>query len=317
LLTRSRTDFSLRFVLYGRLIRNSHRYKRLVSKLVQKCSRTMENNQKIHPPRLTVPRLGEAHMPNQDVDYTVREHTAWLTMNRPEVLNALSKGMFRSLETSLRSASKDASAQVIAIKGAGRAFSAGLDVREVSGLATRAQAREFVYDLVKPFWKRLFDCEKPIIAMVDGPAYGAGAEIALASDIVVASNRSTFAFSGGKVGALCCISAGFGHETIIGRKVIEMNLTGAAINAEEARTFGLVNFVEDPASLEDRVTKILDEIRHVSPVSNASFKRIRRSTFSSRVLDVAHRELLRAITSPDFKKGAVAFKEKTRPEFYE
>jgi enoyl-CoA hydratase/carnithine racemase len=256
-------------------------------------------------------------MPSQDVDYAVREHTAWLMMNRPEVLNALSKGMFRSLETALRAASKDTSVHVIGIRGAGRAFSAGLDVREVSELATRQQAREFVYDLVKPFWKRFFECEKPVIAVVDGPAYGAGAEIALASDIVVASERSTFAFSGGKVGALCCISAGFGHETITGRKVVEMNLTGAAISAEEARGFGLVNYVEDATSLDARVNKILNEIRYVSPVSNASFKRIRGSTFTSQVLDIAHRELLRSITSPDFKKGAVAFKQKTRPEFYE
>ena len=237
-------------------------------------------------------------------------------MNRPKALNALSKGMFLEFEGALRNASEDRTVSFIILKGEGRAFSAGLDVKEVSGFASRSEAREFVYDIVKPFWKRFFDCEKPIIAMVDGPAYGAGAEIALASDIVVASNRSSFAFSGGRVGALCCISAGFGAEMITGRKVVEMNLTGAAIGAEEARTFGLVNYVEDPASLETRVSEILDEMRHVSPVSNASFKRIRRSTFTTRVLDVAHRELLRAITSPDFKKGAAAFKQKTPPEFY-
>ena len=255
-------------------------------------------------------------MLHRNVEYDVRDHSAWLTMNRPEALNALSKGMFRELAGALRNASRDRAVSFITIRGQGRAFSAGLDVKEVSGFASRAEARDFVYDIVKPFWKQFFDCEKPIIALVDGPAYGAGAEIALMSDIVVASNRSTFAFSGGRVGALCCISAGFGPETITGRKVVEMNLTGAAISAEEARTFGLVNYVEDPASLESRVNKILDEMQHVSPVSNASFKRIRRSTFTTRVLDAAHRELLRAITSPDFKKGAAAFKQKTRPEFY-
>lgn len=118
-------------------------------------------------------------MPIQDVEYDVRDHTAWVTMNRPDVLNALSKGMFQSLEKAVRAASKDPTAFFIVIRGAGRAFSAGLDVREVSGLATLAEAREFVFDLVKPFWVGLFQCEKPVIAMVDGPAYGAGAEIAL------------------------------------------------------------------------------------------------------------------------------------------
>jgi enoyl-CoA hydratase/carnithine racemase len=255
-------------------------------------------------------------MPNQDVDYKVEGNTALLTMNRPDVLNALSKGMFRSLEAAVRDASENPSVHIVVIRGAGRAFSAGLDVREVSGFASRTEARYFVYKLVKPFWEQLFACEKPIIAVVNGPAYGAGAEIALASDIVVASDRSTFAFSGGRVGALCCISAGFGQQTVMGRKIVEMNLTGSAMNAQEALTFGLVNYVEDPAGLQERMIKIAEEIRHVSPISNASFKRIRRTTFTTRVLAIAYKELLRTITSPDFKKGAAAFKQKARPEFY-
>jgi enoyl-CoA hydratase/carnithine racemase len=94
-------------------------------------------------------------------------------------------------------------------------------------------------------------------------------------------------------------------------------LTGAAVSAEEARTFGLVSYVEDPSAVEGRVSKILDEMSYVSPISNASFKRIRRSTFTSRVLDIAHRELLRTITSPEFRKGAGAFKQKTRPKYYD
>src|SRR6266700_1240694 len=255
-------------------------------------------------------------MSNKDVNYNVRDHTAWLTMNRPEVLNALSKGMFRSLEETLRDASKDDSVYFIAIKGAGRAFSAGLDVREVNGLATRKDAQEFVFDIVKPFWEQFFKCEKPVISLVDGPAYGAGAEIALASDIVIASTRSTFAFSGGRVGALCCISAGFGQFSMIGRKVVEMNLTGAALSAEEARLFGLVNYVEEPGGIENRVAKILDEMRHVSPTSNASFKRIHGSLITARILNVAHKELLRTITSPDFRTGATAFARKEPPEYY-
>ena len=255
-------------------------------------------------------------LPNLDVDYQVHEQIAWLTMNRPEVLNALSKGMFRSLEDSVRRASKDDAVYFIVLRGAGRAFSAGLDIREVSGLATKKESRTFVYDIVKPFWVRLFKCDKPVISLVDGPAYGAGAEIALASDVVIASTRSTFAFSGGRVGALCCISAAFGQDTIIGRKVVEMNLTGAAATAEEARSFGLVNYVEESASVEDRLNKIIGEMRHVSSISNSSFKRIRASLILPRALNVAHRELFRAITSSEFQKGAAAFLDKSSPNYY-
>jgi enoyl-CoA hydratase / 3-hydroxyacyl-CoA dehydrogenase len=238
-------------------------------------------------------------------------------MNRPEALNALSKGMFRELEATLKNASKDQAVSSIVIKGEGRAFSAGLDVKEVSGFASRKEAREFVYSLVKPFWKRFLECGKPILSMVDGPAYGAGAEIALASDIVAASIGSTFAFSGGRVGALCCISAAFGQFAMTGRKVVEMNLTGTPISAEEARSSGLVNYVEETAHLRQRIDRILSEIRKVSPISNASFKRIHRGLIAKRMLDLAHRELFRTITSPDFVKGATAFKQKTHPEYYQ
>src|SRR5436309_10719238 len=178
---------------------------------------------------------------SQDVDYSVRDHTAWLTMNRPGVLNALSKGVFRGLELALASASSDPAVHSIVIRGEGRAFSAGLDVKEVSGFATQKEARDFVYRLVKPFWERFFECEKPILSLVDGPAYGAGAEIALASDIVIASTESTFAFSGGRVGALCCMSGVIGPFLMNGRKLVEMNLTGTPLSATEAMNYGLVN----------------------------------------------------------------------------
>ena len=245
-----------------------------------------------------------------NVLYEIRDDTAWLTMDRPDILNALSKDMFRELKQSIKKASKDPKVFTIGIKGSGRAFSAGLDIKQVSGFTTRKEAREFVYDLVKPFWQEYLQCEKPILSIVDGPAYGAGAEIALASDITVASTRSSFAFSGGRVGALCCISAAFGFMIATGRKVVEMNLTGSPLTAEEALSFGLVNYAEDASDIDDRTQQILAAMRHVSPISSASFKRINRTLLSPRILNTAYEELFRTITSDDFRKGALAFANK-------
>src|SRR5207244_10299179 len=177
----------------------------------------------------------------ENVEYAVANHVARIEMNRPEVLNALSKGMFRDLRKALGLAVKDSDARVVEITGAGKSFSAGLDIREVGGFESRAEAREFVYGLVRPFWDQLFKCEKPVISLVDGPAYGAGAEIALASDIVIASTESTFAFSGGRVGALCCISGVIGPFLMNGRKLVEMNLTVTPLSATEAMNYELVN----------------------------------------------------------------------------
>lgn len=246
----------------------------------------------------------------KNVVYEVLDDIAWVTMNRPNVLNALSKGMFKELKQAIQTASRDPKVFTVGIRGSGRAFSAGLDIKEVSEFTSRTQANELVYNLVKPFWDNYLNCDKPILSVVDGPAYGAGAEIALAADMVVASTQSNFAFSGGRVGALCCISAAFGQATMIGRKVVEMNLTGTPVTAEEARSLGLVNYVESSEGLNERVQKVLAELRHVSPISNASFKRIRRTLFTTRSLSVAYRELLRTITSKDFKEGAATFAQK-------
>jgi enoyl-CoA hydratase / 3-hydroxyacyl-CoA dehydrogenase len=252
----------------------------------------------------------------ENVEYTVANHLARIEMNRTQVLNALSKGMFRDLRKALGLATRDDDSRVVEITGAGSAFSAGLDIREVGEFKTRGEAREFVYRLVKPFWDQLFRCEKPIISLVDGPAYGAGAEIALASDIVIASTESTFAFSGGRVGALCCVSGVIGPTLMTGRKLVEMNLTGRAITADEAKQHGLISHSVPKQELASTLEKIIREITHVSPISNSSFKRIRRMDLSKTKLETAYKELLRTITSKDFREGSSAFVAKRAPEYY-
>ena len=252
----------------------------------------------------------------ENVRYGVANHIARIEMSRPEVLNALSKGMFRDLRKALGLATEDNDTRVVEITGAGKAFSAGLDIREVGGFKSRAEAKEFVYGLVKPFWDQLFKCEKPVISLVDGPAYGAGAEIALASDIVIASTESTFAFSGGRVGALCCISGVIGSSLMNGRKLVEMNLTGTPITGDQAANYGLVSHSVPKQELISTLDTVARDIMHVSPVSNSSFKRIRRTDLTKTKLETGYRELFRTITSKDFREGSSAFVAKRGPEYY-
>ena len=252
----------------------------------------------------------------ENVEYAVANHLARIEMNRPQVLNALSKGMFRDLRKALGQATKDRDAWVVEITGAGKAFSAGLDIREVGGFKSRTEAKEFVYGLVRPFWDQLFKCEKPVISLVDGPAYGAGAEIALASDVVIASTESMFAFSGGRVGALCYMAGVIGPSTMNGRKLIEMNLTGTPLTANEATSYGLVNHSVPRQELIPTLERIIREIIHISPISTSSFKRIRKTDLSKTKLKTAYKELLRTITSKDFREGSSAFVAKRDPEYY-
>ncbi|HEV2119424.1 MAG TPA: enoyl-CoA hydratase/isomerase family protein [Candidatus Bathyarchaeia archaeon] len=252
----------------------------------------------------------------ENVEYAVTDNVAHIEMNRPQVLNALSRGMFRDLRKALSLATENSDARVVEITGAGKAFSTGLDVREVGGFKSRVEAREFVYGLVKPFWDQLFKCEKPLISVVDGPAYGAGAEIALASDVVVASIESSFAFSGGRVGALCCISGIIGPSLMNGRKLVEMNLTGTPLSATDATNYGLVNYSVPREKLTPTLEKIIREMMHVSPISNSSFKRLKKTDLTKTKLETAYKELLRTITSKEFREGSSAFVEKRSPDYY-
>src|SRR2546428_12769029 len=102
----------------------------------------------------------------ENVEYEIANRIARSEMNRPQVLNALSKGMFRDLRKALSIASKNSDARVGELTGAGKAFSAGLDIREVGGLKSRAEAKEFVYGLVKPVWDQLFKSGKPAVSLV-------------------------------------------------------------------------------------------------------------------------------------------------------
>ena len=256
--------------------------------------------------------MGEERL---EVEYSVVNHVAWIAMNRPQVLNALSERMFHRLRQSLDSAGDDDRARCVVITGRGKAFSAGLDIRQVASFASRSDAKMFVYGVVKPFWEAFFKCEKPLVSVVNGVAYGAGAEIALLSDIVIASTGSTFAFSGGRVGALCCVSAVIGPMMLGGRKVLEMNLTGEPITAGEAHANGLVNHVVPDGRLLTVTGSVLKKISHVSPISNSSFKRILRSTVPKSAFATAYKELLTTITSPDFRRGASAFAHKASPDF--
>ena len=253
----------------------------------------------------------------ENVEYAITNHVAHIEMNRPQVLNALSKGMFRDLRSALSKATVDVNARIVKLSGAGNAFSAGLDIKEVGEFRSKAVARQFVYGLVKPFWDQLFGCEKPIISLVDGPAYGAGAEIALASDVVIASKESKFAFSGGRVGALCCMSGVIGPFLMNGRKLVEMNLTGTPVTADEAKQYGLVGYSVTKEELVPTMEKVTGEIMHVSPISNSSFKRIRKTDLSKTKLETAYKELFRTITSKDFREGSAAFLSKRPPNYYE
>ena len=117
------------------------------------------------------------------------------------------------------------------------------------------------------------------------------------------------------MGALCCMSGVIGPLVMDGRKVVEMNLTGNPLSADEAREAGLVTHVAPRDKVDRVVSRVLEDLEKVSPISNSSFKRIRRAMIPDDALEFAYGQLLETITSPDFRKGASAFLNKQAPKY--
>jgi len=201
------------------------------------------------------------------------EGVARLTLNRPRQFNALSKAMLEALRQTLDALAGDASVRVVVIGGAGKAFSAGHDLKEM-----RANPDE-------GFIKGLFDqCSRvmltiqrmpqPVIARVHGIATAAGCQLVAMCDLAVASENATFAVSGIDVG-LFCSSPGVALSRNLGRKqALEMLLTGEFIEAKTARERGLVNRVVPLDRLDAEIDGLTATLLAKSPVAVATGKRI-------------------------------------------
>jgi 2-(1,2-epoxy-1,2-dihydrophenyl)acetyl-CoA isomerase len=256
----------------------------------------------------------------ETVELRVTDRVAWITLNRPEGLNAWIRKLGEDMHTALDHAAEDRDVRAIVFTGAGRAFSSGADLKsgqlgEGGGIDVLSPLRE-VYN---PFLLRVRTVPKPVIAAVNGPAVGIGFSLALACDLIVAARSAYFLLAfvniglGLDGGASMSLPARVGHA-----RALEMALLGERIPAEQALEWGLVNAVVPDASLTEAVGALAAKLAAGPPGSYAAIKR----TVNHRLYDGFEELLeLEAVTqqqradSKDFLEGAVAFLQKRRPKF--
>lgn len=182
---------------------------------------------------------------------------ATLTINRPEALNALSGALRRGLIAALDALDRDEAIRVVVLTGAGRAFTAGLDVRELAASATDVSANVDAENVVAAIER----FTKPLIAAVNGVAITGGVEIMLACDIVIASSEASFADTHVKIG----LTPGWGLSQRLARivgiqRAKELSFTARRFGADEALAWGLVNHVVPPEDLLPRALALAAEI---------------------------------------------------------
>jgi enoyl-CoA hydratase/carnithine racemase len=244
-----------------------------------------------------------------------QDGVAWLTMNRPKARNALSMGLMVALDEALAAAGADRSVHVVVIDGAGPAFCAGHDLRELRADPTRA-AYEATFDQCAKLMTRIVRLPKPVIARVHGVATAAGCQLVASCDLAVAADNARFATPGVNIG-LFCSTPMVALSRNVGRKAaMEMLLTGDLISAERAREIGLINRMVPEAELDAAVSALAALIAakspHVLAIGKEAFYRQAEMD-----LDAAYRyaaeTMTRNMLARDAAEGIDAFLEKRKP----
>ena len=240
---------------------------------------------------------------------------ATLTLNRPSARNALSVGLMSALQAALDAIAADKSVRAVIIGGAGPAFCAGHDLKELRANPGR-QAYEAVFGQCAKLMTGIVNLAKPVIARVHGVATAAGCQLVASCDLAVAAEDARFATPGVNIG-LFCSTPMVALSRAVGRKqAMEMLLTGSLIDAETARAWGLINRVVPAAKLEDAAAALAAEIAAKSPLTLA----IGKKAFYAQAelgLEQAYAHCAEVMTTNmlarDAEEGIDAFLEKRKP----
>jgi methylglutaconyl-CoA hydratase len=241
---------------------------------------------------------------------------ATITLNRPDKRNAMSAAMMAELQTALDEIEKS-HVRVGILTGAGKAFCAGMDLEMLAQIAQQSPAenQEDSRRMAKMF-RRIWSFPRPLIAAVNGAALAGGCGIATLCDFTLAVPEAKFGYTEVKIGFLPAIVSVFLTRQIGEKKARDLLLTGRALEAAEAKEFGLVNEVVPPENLVARSKELAEVLIAASPGSLSRAKRLMTSSAAPSVdhdLERAILENARIRCTPDFKEGLASFLEKRKP----
>jgi crotonobetainyl-CoA hydratase len=245
-------------------------------------------------------------------------HLTIVTLNRPEVLNALHAEAHEELDKVFNDFAADPQQWVAIVTGAGeRAFSAGNDLKVTAAGGRKPWPASGFAGLTQRF-----DLDKPVIAAVNGIAMGGGFEIALACDIIVAADSAVFALPEPRVG-LAALAGGLHRlpREIGPKQALGMILTGRRVSAEEGKALGFVNEVTVATELMGAARRWAATIMEASPMSVRASKQAVYRGLAEPTLEAALKNQMRypavaaMFASDDFKEGPQAFAQKRKPKW--
>jgi enoyl-CoA hydratase len=248
---------------------------------------------------------------------------ATIVYNRPNIMNAYNEQMSREMKISVKDVAEDESVRVLVIKGAGDNFMVGADINMLGSYAKTAEEEglEAAKQRILNHF-RTMDLEKlakPVIAAVDGMAWGMGCEMALACDMRIITDRASFAQPEINLGLLPGAGGSQRLPRLIGKgKAMEVILTGKPLKAQDAYKWGLANYMVAPEVLDETLLKLCRSITEKSPLMVKWSKECVNLALDCDIesgCDIELDRFCNAFSTQDSKEGTSAFLEKRKPNF--
>ena len=254
-------------------------------------------------------------MAYQNITVSTEDGIAVVTLNRPDVLNALNQATMDELVSALEEFEREGSVRCIVLTGAGRAFAAGADIKEMAG----ASAPEMLAGYRFQQWERIRKVTTPLIAAVNGFALGGGCELAMLCDMIVAAETAQFGQPEINLGIMPGAGGTQRLTRAIGKaRAMEMVLTGRPISARQAEACGLVSRVVPAETVLDEAKRLAQEVAAKGAVAVRLAKEAVLKAFDTHLeggLDYERKCFYLLFATEDRSEGIAAFLEKRRPAF--
>ncbi|PKA83364.1 2-(1,2-epoxy-1,2-dihydrophenyl)acetyl-CoA isomerase [Ulvibacter sp. MAR_2010_11] len=253
------------------------------------------------------------------IQFKIANTIGWITLNRPDVFNSFNREMALLLQDKLDVCETNEEIRAVVITGSGRAFCAGQDLKEVTTPELNPGFKKILEEHYNPIIQRIRAIEKPVIAAVNGVAAGAGANIALACDVVVASEGASFIQAFSKIGLVPDSGGTFFLPRLIGfQKASALMMLGDKVSAEEAEKLGMIYKVFSSEDLNAEVTVLAETLAQMPTKALGMTKRLLNQSMSNNLssqLGIESKLQIEAAQSEDYAEGVAAFVAKRKPVF--
>jgi len=257
-------------------------------------------------------------MEYETLQIKIKNNIAYILLNRPKRLNSFDLKLGQELYVVLKEINTEPEIRAVVLQGTGKGFCGGGDVKEMYDAKDKSK---FLRDLTKAIHRCVIEMrtmEKPVIAAVNGAAYGAGLSLALACDIIISVKEAKFGTAFIGIGLAPGCGTQFFTKIVGYQKACEYILTSKTFSAEEAKKLGIVNIVVDSNQLENKIDEFIEKFKKLPPIAVGKAKMlINKSQENDMIthLELESKTAALSAGTEDFNEGVTAFVKKRKPVF--